>query len=88
MNSAARFKESAVIKAQRDRQDRSNPCTLERLSEHGAVICCPRIGGFSSRVFIYLLVSLFIFLLESLPRTGGDSSGEGGFPVSAENMQM
>lgn len=47
MNSAAHFKEAAVIKAQRDSQDQSNLCTLERLNKHVSVICCPCIGGFS-----------------------------------------
>lgn len=88
MNSAARFREAAVIKAQRDIQDRRNllhikeaqrACRRNLLSLH---------WGGCMHVFIYLLISFFIFLRGFLPLTGGDSWSERGFPVSAENMQM
>lgn len=60
MNSAAHFKEAAVIKAQRDSQDHSNLYTLERLNKRVSVICCPCIGGFSLDVF-FLFIYLFFF---------------------------
>lgn len=60
MNSAAHFKEAAVIKAQRDSQDHSNLYTLERLNKRVSVICCPCIGGFSLDVF-YLFIYFFTY---------------------------
>lgn len=61
MNSAAHFKEAAVIKAQRDSQDHSNLCTLERLNKHVSVICCPCIGGFSFGCFLSIYLFFFTY---------------------------
>lgn len=70
LGSSACFREAAVIKAQRDSQDRSNLSTLERLNEHVSVICCPRVGEFSLHVF-YLFISIIIYFSSGILTSNG-----------------